>query len=67
MRPDVHVVWTKPCTSAMPKHIQKPGSPHRPTMQRLTTISTDCEEKRYPHQGAAKPIPYLPALKPLPD
>jgi hypothetical protein len=28
----VDVVWMKPCTSAvLKKHVQKPGSPNRPT------------------------------------
>ena len=32
MRPGVDVVWMKPCMSAvLKKHVQKPGSPHRPT------------------------------------
>jgi len=35
------------------------SKPSNQCLQRLTTISTDCEEKRDPRQDATNTMPYL--------
>ncbi len=35
------------------------STPSNQCLQRLTTISTDCEEKRDPRQDATNTMPYL--------
>jgi len=62
MRPGVDVVWMKPCMSAVPKKARPKAwlsTPSNQCLQRLTTISTDREEKRDPRQDATKIMPYL--------
>jgi len=49
----VEVVCMKACPIAW---LSKPSYQY---LQQLTTISTDCEEKRDPRQDATKIVPYL--------